>query len=67
MQFCIIGKIDHGTYNHALALVTKHDLQLFDAVIVATALENNCDILYSEDMQHGQLFENQLRIVNPFQ
>ena len=32
----------------------------------ATALENNCTIIYSEDMQHNQLFENKLKIINPF-
>ena len=28
--------------------------------------EANCDILYSEDMQNGQIIENTLKIVNPF-
>ncbi|MBA4391874.1 MAG: nucleic-acid-binding protein, partial [Syntrophus sp. (in: bacteria)] len=25
-----------------------------------------CTILYSEDMQHGQVIEKKLKIVNPF-
>jgi len=28
--------------------------------------EANCEILYSEDLQHNQLIEKKLRIVNPF-
>lgn len=38
----------------------------YDSLILATALTNNCDILYSEDMQHKQLVENQLTVINPF-
>ncbi|HFS67516.1 MAG TPA: PIN domain-containing protein [Flavobacteriia bacterium] len=44
----------------------KYKLQFYDAMIIATALENNCTILYSEDMQHGQIIENVLTIINPF-
>ncbi len=50
----------------SLALVKKYDFQLFDAMIVASALETHCEVLYSEDMQHGLVVENQLRIENPF-
>ncbi len=33
---------------------------------IASALKNNCSFLYSEDMQHNQIIENSLRIINPF-
>jgi predicted nucleic acid-binding protein len=35
-------------------------------VIVAFALVAGCRVLYSKDMQEGQLIENQLQVVNPF-
>jgi len=35
-------------------------------LIVATALDAGCDTLYSEDMQHGQIIDNRLTIINPF-
>lgn len=38
----------------------------YDSLIVASALESECTILYSEDMQPGLVIENQLKIVNPF-
>jgi predicted nucleic acid-binding protein len=44
----------------------RHHLSYWDSLIIAAALEANCAILYSEDRQHGQLFNNQLTIVNPF-
>jgi predicted nucleic acid-binding protein len=34
--------------------------------MIASALECNCDVLYSEDMQNGQIMEDKLKIVNPF-
>ncbi len=47
-------------------LVRKYDFQLFDAIIIASALEADCTILYSEDLQHRQVVENKLTIINPF-
>jgi predicted nucleic acid-binding protein len=47
-------------------LISKYDFQLFDGIIVAAALEANCDVLYSEDMQDGMVIENTLKIINPF-
>lgn len=55
-----------STQLQALQLCHQHSFSYYDALIVATALENGCTTLYSEDMQNNQLIENQLRIVNPF-
>ncbi|NJO91648.1 MAG: PIN domain-containing protein [Chloroflexia bacterium] len=35
----------------------------FEKIII---LDKYCKILYSEDMQHNQLIEDQLLIINPF-
>ncbi|AHF02345.1 hypothetical protein THIAE_07895 [Thiomicrospira aerophila AL3] len=35
-------------------------------LIVATALGAKCDNLYSEDLQHGLVIDNQLQVINPF-
>lgn len=50
----------------AINLLEKYSLQPFDAKIVATALHHDCNILYSEDMQHDLLIDNKLKIINPF-
>jgi len=50
----------------ALKIKEKYKFQFFDSLIIATALENECNYLYSEDMQHNQIIENKLRIINPF-
>jgi predicted nucleic acid-binding protein len=51
---------------YANDLMLRYDFQLFDSIVVASALEAGCEILYSEDFQHNQLIENRLRIINPF-
>jgi predicted nucleic acid-binding protein len=50
----------------AVKIHSKCKFSFFDSLIVAAALEENCDILYSEDMQDGQIIENTLKIVNSF-
>jgi predicted nucleic acid-binding protein len=53
---------------HAAArtLAEEHLLSSFyDALIIAAAIEAGCDILYSEDLQHGRAIGG-LAIVNPF-
>jgi predicted nucleic acid-binding protein len=49
----------------ARALAGDHRLSFYDALIVAAAVEAGCDILYSEDLQHGRTIGG-LAIVNPF-
>lgn len=38
----------------------------YDSLIIASALTSNCQVLYSEDLQHGQVIDDRLRILNPF-
>ncbi len=65
-KFCEIIPISKSTTLLTTYLVNKHQFQLFDAIIVASALEAGCDTLYSEDLQHKQVVENKLTIINPF-
>ena len=43
----------------------RFDFSIYDGLIVASALEAGCGVLYTEDMQHGQKIE-ELVINNPF-
>ena len=52
-------------FHKALQLVDRFRLQWYDGLIVAGALEAKCGILYSEDFQNGQKFD-QLEVRNPF-
>ena len=61
----IVG-FDITTQVKAIRLKNKYKLQFYDSLIIATALENGCNILFSEDMQHLQVIDNTLTIINPF-
>ena len=52
-------------YGEALALQSRYRLSWYDSLIVCAAMQAECGILYSEDMQHGQRFGT-LQIQNPF-
>jgi predicted nucleic acid-binding protein len=54
------------THREALAIAEKYGYRIYDALIVASALEARCTILYSEDMQDGQVIDHRLTIRNPF-
>lgn len=53
-------------HEDGLALAERHHLPIYDAMIVASALHAGCDTLWSEDMQHGMVIRDQLRIIDPF-
>lgn len=61
-----IAAINSNILVKSKELLIRYDFQMFDSIIVASALEANCNVLYSEDLQHNQLIENKLTIVNPF-
>jgi predicted nucleic acid-binding protein len=51
--------------SEALHLQSRYRISWYDSLIVAAALEAECSILYSEDLQDGQRFGD-LRVQNPF-
>ena len=63
---CAVLPITAETHDRALLVAERHGLSFYDACIVAAALLAGCTTLYSEDMQHGQLIDRQLTILNPF-
>jgi predicted nucleic acid-binding protein len=66
LEKCTIQPVMFPTIKLAYYLIDVYDFQMFDSIIVAAALEADCEILYSEDMQHNLMVENTLKIVNPF-
>jgi len=66
IEMCRLQPVSFTTLKYAKILLDRYDFQLFDSIIVASALEADCHILYSEDMQHGLLVEKRMEIINPF-
>ena len=55
-----------STHESALQIAQQHGYEIYDALIVAAALEARCATLYSEDLQDGQVIDGKLTIRNPF-
>jgi len=49
----------------ALSVQKRYKYTFYDSLIIASAIEAKCNILFSEDMQDGQVIEG-MRIINPF-
>jgi predicted nucleic acid-binding protein len=52
-------------YAEALHFHAQRGLSWYDSLIVSGALQARCDLLYTEDLQHGQRFGS-LQVTNPF-
>lgn len=61
-----VVSLDKAILLKASELRLEYSFSYWDSMIVASALEASCDVLYSEDMQHSLLIEDRLKIVNPF-
>jgi len=61
-----VRPISLHVHEAGMLLAQKFQLAIYDAVIVASALDAGCDTLWSEDMQDGMVFENRLTVQNPF-
>ena len=66
IEMCVLQPVSLSTLKYARRLLDRYNFQLFDSIIVASALEADCHILYSEDLHHGLVVENRLEIINPF-
>lgn len=52
-------------HEEARRLASTQNFAFYDALIVAAAIETGCDMLHSEDLQHGRSIGG-LVILNPF-
>jgi predicted nucleic acid-binding protein len=63
---CRLHPLAPSTLLSALDVAARYGFSHYDSLIVAAALEAGCVTLYSEDMQHGQLIDQRLTVLNPF-
>lgn len=61
-----IQPICFDTIKKCLSLKKKYSYSYWDSLILASAIESECSFVYSEDMQHRQVIEQTLTIINPF-
>ena len=53
------------TQAQATEIARRHRLDIFDATILAAAEQAGCDVLYTEDLQHGSTLAG-VEIRNPY-
>lgn len=63
---CRVEPVSVDTHERAIQVAQRYGVSFYDALIVSAALLAGCKVLYSEDMQDGQIIERQLTIRNPF-
>jgi predicted nucleic acid-binding protein len=49
----------------ALEVRKRYQISYWDSAIIAAASELGCETVYSEDLNHGQLYAG-VRVINPF-
>ncbi len=61
----VIAPLTLETHGRGLHIAERYGYHIFDALVIAAALEAGSSLLYTEDMQHGYRIDN-LTIRNPF-
>jgi predicted nucleic acid-binding protein len=65
IKICKIMDITQRTYGDAFRIREKFNISFWDSLVVASAMEGGCVVIYTEDMQHNQKLDK-LLIKNPF-
>lgn len=72
-NLCKVCDLTLQTHRLALYLADRYQFKIYDANIIAAAAQMRCDVVYSEDMQHGMRIQmpaqfggGSLSIKNPF-
>ena len=60
-----IAETDADSLSMAIELATTHQLEIWDAVVLASAVNAGCRILFSEDLHHGFSWAD-ITVINPF-
>ena len=63
---CKIEPLTVETHDQGLRIAERYGFSVYDAMIAASALEAGCKILYTEDLQDGQIIDSRLTVQNPF-
>jgi len=62
---CVVRSLDIETHELGLEMAERYGFSIYDGLIVAAAVRAGSAILYTEDLQQGQVID-QVTIQNPF-
>lgn len=63
---CSVALVTVDTIRLAWKVKQRYLFSYWDSLIVAAALQEGCQTLYTEDLAHDMLIDGSLRITNPF-
>lgn len=66
MEMALLVPTGLDTVKDAWRIAERYGYGHYDSLIVASALAAGCDLVFSEDLQHGQVIDGRLAITNPF-
>jgi predicted nucleic acid-binding protein len=58
--------VSYDVHDLGRLIAQRYGIGFYDSLIISAALLDDCETLYSEDMQHGLVIEGRLTIINPF-
>ena len=66
-DICLTESLSVEDHDRACGIMEDYKFSFYDSVTIASALHAGCTVLYSEDLQHGQVIDKQLKVTNPFE
>ncbi|MDD5392464.1 MAG: PIN domain-containing protein [Thiothrix sp.] len=64
--FLSVVPLDATDTGNAIRISKRYGFSYYDSLIVASAGRHGCKVVLSEDLQHGMVLDDGLRIINPF-
>lgn len=61
-----VNLIHNTTILNAIDLRNRYKYSHYDCLMLSSAIENDCINIYTEDLQHNQVIDDKLTIINPF-
>jgi predicted nucleic acid-binding protein len=58
--------VDIVIHEAGIDIAERYGFSIYDSMIAAAAIKSDCHIVFSEDMQHDQLIDQKVRVINPF-
>jgi len=62
-----VTPVTRDTHDRGVSICRRYGFRVYDSLLLAAALEAGCTTFLSEDLQHGQVIDDVLTVLNPFQ
>ena len=62
----LVRPLDEASHSEGVRIAQRYKLTTYDSMLLAVALAGGATTIFSEDLQHGLVIDDTLRIVDPF-